>query len=194
MNITNLFPKKYRIALTIAAFITLPMILLGMWFLWRELFWDHWKKSTKVEAPSVQSITKESVDKLNQITKWGKKSDCGSIDNEYLKNSCYDQFTLSEARKSPTQAEDICKTMKESFRINECLSSVNMGKALDTVWATPSSGCEKLPDILMRASCIDEKETNALNKERSKWKVRKEFCNSLVNEELQKACLSYVSP
>ena len=194
MNMKNLFPKQYRTSLTIGTFLTLPVVLAGTWFLWRELFFDHWKKTVQVEAPSAQSITKESVDKLNQITKWGNKSDCGIIDNEYLKNSCYDQFTLSEARKSPTQAEEICKTMHEWFRINECLSSVNMGKALDTTWTIPSSGCETLPDILMRASCIDEKETTALSKARSKWTVQKEFCNSLLNERIKKACFSYVSP
>ena len=194
MNMKNLFPKQYRTSLTIGTFLTLPVVLAGTWFLWRELFFDHWKKTVQVEAPSAQSITKESVDKLNQITKWGKKSDCGIIGNEYFKNSCYDQFTLSEARKSPTQAEEICKTMHEWFRINECLSSVNMGKALDTTGPIPSSWCEMLPDILMKASCIDEKEWNALTNARANWSIKKDFCDSLLNERIKKACLSYVSP
>lgn len=193
MNIRNLFPNKYRTSFTIGIFLALPVLMAGTWFLWRELFFDHWKKSVK-KTPPAQTITKESVNQLNQITKWGNKSDCGSINNSYLKNSCYDQFTLSEARKSPSQAEEICKTMREWFRVNECLSSVNMGKALGTTWTIPSSGCETLPDILMQASCIDEKETVALSKERSKWVVHKEFCDSLLNERIQKACFSYVSP
>lgn len=193
MNMKNLSPKLSRTSLTIGIVLALPLALGGTWFLWRELFFDHWKKPVE-KTPPVQAITKESVDQLNQITKWGNKSDCGSINNDYLKNSCYDQFTLSEARKSPSQAEEICKTMHEWFRVNECLSSVNMGKALNSTWTIPSSGCEALPDILMRASCIDEKETLALSKERSKWAVSKEFCNSLLNERIQKACFSYVSP
>lgn len=189
----NQLPRISRTSLTVGTFLALPLLMVGTWFLWRELFFDHWKKPV-AKVSSVQTISKESVDQLNRITKWGNKSDCGTIDNIYLKNSCYDQFTLSEARKSPAQAESICKTMKEWFRINECLSSVNMGKALDATGPIPSSGCETLPDVLMRASCIDEKETVALSKERSKWAVHKEFCNSLLNERIQKACFSYVSP
>lgn len=188
----NLFPKKYRIALTIGAFITLPIVLTGMWFLWRELFFDHWKKPVKVETPSAQSITKESVDKLNATLKSGKKSDCKEISSSILRDICNDTFTIGEAKQSPLQAQEICSTIRRKADQDVCMSNVNVEKAFAFSGSTPSAWCDLLTDQSWKRACTEEKDMDALTKKRNNWAIQKEFCDSLVTERIKKACLSYI--
>ena len=194
MNMKNLFPKQYRTSLTIGTFLTLPVVLAGTWFLWRELFFDHWKKTVQVETPSAQSITKESVDKLNNTLRSNKKDDCEKISNANLRDVCYDNFIMNEAKQSPLQAQEICNKLRQKFQVNACMSSVNMEKALTSSGSTPSSSCEILTDPRWRDSCIDQKENDALNNALSQKKVSREFCNQLKTDRIKADCLAHVSP
>ncbi len=193
MNIRNLFPNKYRTSFTIGIFLALPVLMASTWFLWRELFFDHWKKSVK-KTPPAQTITKESVDKLNNTLATNKKDDCEKIESTNLRDVCYDTFTMNEAKQSPLQAQEICNKLRQKFQVNACVSSVNMEKALTGTGSTPAASCDTLTDPRWKESCVERKENDALNDAIIHRKLERSFCNQLITERIKQDCLSQISP
>lgn len=189
----NQFPRISRTSLTVGTFLALPLLMVGTWFLWRELFFDHWKKPV-AKVSSVQTISKESVDQLNNTLATNKKDDCEKIENTNLRNVCHDTFTMNEAKQSPLQAQEICNKLRQKFQINACVSSVNMEKALTGTGGTPAASCDTLTDPRWKESCVERKENDALNNAIIHQKLEQGFCNQLRTERIKQDCLSQISP
>ena len=136
---------------------------------------------------------------LNEITSSGTINDCDiRLTDSYLRDSCHDSFILSEARR--LASESICQQSRASFRINECISSVRFDLAYSSPAAptvpgvAPAESCYVLPDVLMRVSCIDTRESDAISLARSRNLVTQDFCSLLTRDGLKRYCIGLLKP